>query len=58
MRIADNSAGCWATVREYESSGYAYNEEDEKRIRQAENMVLRSIKDRKVRAQPYTQIPV
>jgi hypothetical protein len=58
MRIADNSAGGWATVREYESSGYADNEEDEKRIRQAENMVLRSIKDRKVRAQPYTQIPV
>ena len=34
IRIPDNSAGGWATVREYESSGYADNEEDEKRIRQ------------------------
>jgi hypothetical protein len=58
IRIADNSAGGWATVREYESSGYADNEEDEKRIRQAENRALRSIKDRKVRTQPYPQIPV
>ena len=58
IRIADNSAGGWATVREYESSGYADNEEDEKRIRQAENRALRSIKDRKVRTQPYLQIPV
>jgi hypothetical protein len=58
IRIADNTAGGWATVREYESSGYADNEEDEKRIRQAENRALRSIKDRKVRMQPYTQIPV
>ena len=33
IRIADNSAGGWATVREYESSGYADNEEDEKRIK-------------------------
>ena len=33
IRIADNSAGSWATVREYESSGYADNEEDEKRIK-------------------------
>jgi hypothetical protein len=56
--IADNSAGGWATVREYESSGYADNEEDGKYIRQAENRSLRSIKDRKVRTQPYPQIPV
>ena len=49
IRIADNSAGGWATVREYESSGYADNEEDGKCIRQAENRSLRSIKDRKVR---------
>jgi hypothetical protein len=34
------------------------DEEDEKRIRQAENRALRSIKDRKVRTQPYPQIPV
>jgi hypothetical protein len=51
IRIADNSAGGWATVREYESSGYADNEEDGKCIRQAENRSLRSIKDRKVRAE-------
>jgi hypothetical protein len=36
IRIADNSAGGRETVREYESSGYADNEEEEKRIRQAE----------------------
>jgi hypothetical protein len=48
IRIADNSTGGWATVREYESSGYADNEQDEKRIRQTENRALRSIKDRKV----------
>jgi hypothetical protein len=58
IRIADNSAGGWATVREYESSRYADNEEDEKCIRQAENRSLLSIKDRKVRMQPYPQIPV
>ena len=58
IRIADNSAGGWAIVREYESSGYAENEEDEKRIRQAENRALRSINDMKVRTQPYPQIPV
>lgn len=58
IRIADNSAGGWATVREYESSGYADDEEDEKRIRQAENRALRSIKDKRFRTQPYPQFPV
>ena len=35
IRIADTSAGAWATVRVYESSDIAENEEDNKKIRQA-----------------------
>ena len=54
IRIADNSAGGWATVREYESSDIADNDEDDKRIRQAESRALRIIKDKKSRPQPYT----
>jgi hypothetical protein len=46
IRIADSSVGGWATVREYESSDIADNEEDEKRIRQAESRELRSIKEK------------
>ena len=36
IRIADTSAGACATVRVYESSDIAENEEDNKKIRQAE----------------------
>ena len=42
IRIADTSAGGWATVRVYESSDIAENEEDDKKIRQAENRALKS----------------
>jgi hypothetical protein len=35
IRIADTFAGGWATVRVYESSDIAENEEDDKKIRQA-----------------------
>lgn len=56
IRIADSSVGGWATVREYESSDIADNEEDEKRIRQAESRALRSIKEKtKTRPMPYTR---
>ena len=54
IRIADNSAGGWATVREYESSDIADNDEYDKRIREAESRALRIIKDKKSRPQPYT----
>jgi len=54
IRISDNSAGGWATVHEYESSDIADNDEDDKRIRQAESRALRIIKDKKSRPQPYT----
>lgn len=57
IRIADNSAGGWATVKEYESSDIADNEEDEKRIRQAESRALKVIKEKKARPQPYTSRP-
>lgn len=40
IRIADSSAGGWATVKEYESNDIADNEQDEKKIRQAENRAL------------------
>lgn len=46
IRIADNSAGGWATVREYESSDIADNVEDDKKIRQAESRALRNIKEK------------
>ena len=46
IRIDDSSVGGWATVREYESSDIADNEEDEKRIRQAESRALHSIKEK------------
>jgi hypothetical protein len=35
IRMADTSAGAWATVRVYESNDIAENEEDNKKIRQA-----------------------
>lgn len=58
IRIADSSVGGWATVREYESSDIADNEEDEKRIKQAESRALRSIKEKtKTRPMPYTRPP-
>ena len=56
IRIADTSSGCWATVRVYESSDIAENEEDYKKIRQAENRALKSIKEKtKARPPPYTR---
>ena len=56
IRIADTSAGGWATVRVYESSDIAENEEDDKKIHQAENRALKSIKEKtKVRPLPYTR---
>jgi len=33
IRISDTSEGGWATVREYEPSDIADNDEDDKRIR-------------------------
>lgn len=56
IRIADNSAGGWATVREYEASDIADNEEDEKRIRSAESRALRKDKFRD-RRPPYPPRP-
>ena len=53
IRIAETSAGGWATVREYESSDIADNEEDDKKIRQAESRALKIIKEKKARPQPY-----
>jgi len=45
----------WNTVREYESSDIADNEEDDKNIRQAESRALISIKEKtKVRHPAYT----
>ena len=56
IRIADAFAGGWVTVRVYESSDIAENEEDDKKIRQAENRALKSIKEKtKVRPPPYTR---
>ena len=53
---ADMSAGGWATVRVYESSDIAENEEDDKKIRLAKNRALKSIKEKtKVRLPPYTR---
>ena len=46
IRIADTSAGGWATVREYEQNEIADNSDDEKRIRQAENRATKHIKDK------------
>ncbi|VDH90496.1 Hypothetical predicted protein [Mytilus galloprovincialis] len=57
IRIADNSTGGWVTVREYESNDIAENDEDEKKIRQAETRALKTIKEKKTRPQPYTARP-
>ncbi len=53
IRIADNSSAGWATVKEYETNDVADNEEDEKRIRQAESRAIRVAKDKKTRQHPY-----
>ena len=56
IRIADTSAGGWATVREYEQNEIADNSDDEKRIRQAENRAIKHIKDKgKIRTTPYSR---
>ena len=56
IRIADTSAGGWATVREYEQNEIADNSDDEKRIRQAENRAIKHIKDKgKFRTTPYSR---
>ena len=58
IRIADTSAGDWATVREYEQNEIADNSDDEKRIRQAENRAIKHIKDKgKIRTTPYSRYP-
>ncbi|VDI56275.1 Hypothetical predicted protein [Mytilus galloprovincialis] len=43
--------------REYESNDIAENDEDEKKIRQAETRALKTIKEKKTRPQPYTARP-
>ena len=62
IRIADSSAGGWATAKEYQSNVIADDSDDEKKIRQAEGRVLKSFKDKsKPRPSPYnrpTQTPV
>jgi translation initiation factor 2B subunit (eIF-2B alpha/beta/delta family) len=56
IRIADTSAGDWATVREYEQNEIADNSDDEKRIRQAENRAIKHIKDKeKIRTTTYSR---
>jgi hypothetical protein len=56
IRIADTSAGGWATVREYEQNEIADNSDDEKRIRQAENRAIKHIKDKgKIHTTPYSR---
>jgi hypothetical protein len=54
IRIADKCPAGWKTVREYERDDLASDSEDEKRLRSAENMALRSIKDKK-RPHPYSK---
>ncbi|XP_021372583.1 uncharacterized protein LOC110462757 [Mizuhopecten yessoensis] len=44
IRLADKSPAGWQTVKEYVSDDLASDSEDEKRIRQAEQRALRSIK--------------
>ena len=52
IRIADKSPAGWTTVREYESDDLASDSDDEKRMRQAENRAIRSLKEKR-RFQPY-----
>ncbi|CAC5415662.1 unnamed protein product [Mytilus coruscus] len=47
IRIADKSPAGWTTVREYESDEIASDSDDEKRLRQAENRALKTIKEKK-----------
>ena len=54
IRIADKSTAGWKTVKEYESDEVASDSEDEKKIRQAENRAIKSIKD-KSRFAPYAR---
>ena len=55
-RIADTSAGGWATVREYEQHEIVDNSDDEKRIRQAENRAIKHVKGKgKIRTTPYSR---
>lgn len=55
IRIADSSAGGWATAKEYQSNAIADNSDDEKKIRQAEGRALKSFKDKsKPRPVPYS----
>eukprot|EP00105_Crassostrea_gigas_P038686 XP_019922834.1 PREDICTED: cell death abnormality protein 1-like [Crassostrea gigas] len=54
IRIADKSPAGWSTVREYESDDLASDSVDEKRLRQAENRVMRVFKEKR-RYQPYTK---
>ncbi|XP_052713887.1 uncharacterized protein LOC128187501 [Crassostrea angulata] len=52
IRIADKSPAGWTTVREYESDDLASDSDDEKRMRQAENRALRTLRERR-RYRPY-----
>ncbi|KAK3086700.1 hypothetical protein FSP39_022186 [Pinctada imbricata] len=52
IRIADSSPAGWATVRQYESNEIASDSDDKKKLRQAENRALKSIKEKR-RPKPY-----
>ncbi|KAK3094378.1 hypothetical protein FSP39_000970, partial [Pinctada imbricata] len=54
IRIADSYPAGWATVKQYDSSEIASDSDDEKKLRQAENRALRSIKEK--RRKPYDRI--
>ena len=45
IRIADSSPAGWVKVRQYESNDIVSDSDDDKKMRQAENRTLRSIKD-------------
>lgn len=56
IRIADSSAGGWATAKEYQSNVIADDSDDEKKIRQAEGRALKSFKEKsKPRPSPYNR---
>ena len=53
IRIADSSPAGWATVREYSCNDVADNEEDDKKIRQAENRALKFVREKRRIRSPY-----
>ena len=52
IRIADTSAGGWATVKEYTANVIASDSEDEKKIHQVESRAMRSTKDKSCHPHP------